>query len=186
MASTEEEAYRRIRESNPGLLICSDLLQQGHGFSLCRRAIQVVSDLKVLMVLSSEDLDVGSALDSGAMAVVCEEDFLSPEMEVMQSLLAAANNKKCVSNRARSRMKKPESIVESPQSLTQREKEILILMLKGASDRDISEHLLISIHTVKEYGKSIRRKYQVKSRLQLISALLGRRQAPAAAVPAAR
>ena len=127
MASTEEEAYRRIRESNPGLLICSDLLQQGHGFSLCRRAIQVVSDLKVLMVLSSEDFDVGSALDSGAMAVVCEEDFLSPEMEVMQSLLAAANNKKCVSNRARSRMKKPESIVESPQSLTQREKEILIL-----------------------------------------------------------
>ena len=127
MASTEEEAYRRIRESNPGLLICSDLLQQGHGFSLCRRAIQVVSDLKVLMVLSSEDLDVGSALDSGAMAVVCEEDFLSPEMEVMQSLLAAANNKKYVSNRARSRMKKPESIVESPQSLTQREKEILIL-----------------------------------------------------------
>ena len=120
MASTEEEAYRRIRESNPGLLICSDLLQQGHGFSLCRRAIQVVSDLKVLMVLSSEDFDVGSALDSGAMAVVCEEDFLSPEMEVMQSLLAAANNKKCVSNRARSRMKKPESIVESPQSLTQR------------------------------------------------------------------
>ena len=165
MVSTEEEAYLRIRESNPGL---------------------VVSDLKVLMVLSSEDLDVGSALDSGAMAVVCEEDFLSPEMEVMQSLLAAANNKKYVSNRARSRMKKPESIVESPQSLTQREKEILILMLKGASDRDISEHLLISIHTVKEYGKSIRRKYQVKSRLQLISALLGRRQAPAAAVPAAR
>ena len=165
MASTEEEAYRRIRESNPGL---------------------VVSDLKVLMVLSSEDLDVGSALDSGAMAVVCEEDFLSPEMEVMQSLLAAANNKKYVSNRARSRMKKPESIVESPQSLTQREIEILILMLKGASDRDISEHLLISIHTVKEYGKSIRRKYQVKSRLQLISALLGRRQAPAVAVPAAR
>ena len=165
MVSTEEEAYRRIRESNPGL---------------------VVSDLKVLMVLSSEDLDVGSALDSGAMAVVCEEDFLSPEMEVMQSLLAAANNKKYVSNRARSRMKKPESIVESPQLLTQREKEILILMLKGASDRDISEHLLISIHTVKEYGKSIRRKYQVKSRLQLISALLGRRQAPAAAVPAAR
>jgi DNA-binding CsgD family transcriptional regulator len=59
-------------------------------------------------------------------------------------------------------------------------------MLKGAADRDISEHLLISVHTVKEYGKSIRRKDNVKSRLQLISALLAGRQAPAAAVPAAR
>jgi DNA-binding NarL/FixJ family response regulator len=186
VATTEEEALRRVHQSNPGLMICSDQLEQGDGFSLCRRAIQAVGDLKVLMVLSSEDSDVGSALDSGAMAVVCEEDFLSPEMEVLQSLLAAANNKHYVSSRARSRMQKPESIVESPQSLTQREKEILILMLKGATDRDISEHLLISVHTVKEYGKSIRRKYNVKSRLQLISALLGQRQPPAAAVPAAR
>ena len=186
VASTEEEAFRRILQSSPGLLICSDQLEQGDGFSLCRRAIQAVGDLKVLMVLSSEDSDVGRALDSGAMAVVCEEDFLSPEMEVLQSLLAAANNKHYVSSRARSRMQKPESIVESPQSLTQREKEILILMLKGATDRDISEHLLISVHTVKEYGKSIRRKYNVKSRLQLISALLGRKPTPAAAVPAAQ
>ena len=83
-------------------------------------------------------------------------------------------------------MQKPELIVESPRSLTPREKEILILMLKGASDRDISDQLLISIHTVKDYGKSIRSKYQVKSRLQLISALLGRSQAPAATVSAAR
>ena len=182
VASTEEEAFLRIRQSSPGLLICSDQLEQGDGFSLCRRAIQAVGDLKVLMVLSSEDSDVGSALDSGAMAVVCEEDFLTPEMEVMQSLLAAANNKHYVSSRARSRMQKPESIVESPQSLTQREKEILILMLKGATDRDISEHLLISVHTVKEYGKSIRRKYRVKSRLQLISMLLGQRFASGAAL----
>ncbi len=57
---------------------------------------------------------------------------------------------------------------------------------KWASDQEIAEHLLISIHTVKEYGKNIRRKYQVKSRLQLISALLGRRQLPDAAGPSAR
>ena len=47
-------------------------------------------------------------------------------------------------------------------------------MLKGCSDQDISEQLRISIYTVKDYGKSIRKKYQVKSRLQLISSLLSR------------
>jgi len=187
VATTEEEALRRVRQSNPGLMICSDQLEQGDGFSLCRRAIKVVSDLKVLMVitsdgLTSDGLEVSRALDSGAMAVVCEQDFLSPEMEVMQSLLTAANNKYYVSSRARARMQKPELIVESPQSLTPREKEILILMLKGASDRDISDQLLISIYTVKDYGKSIRSKYQVKSRLQLISMLLGQRFASGAAL----
>lgn len=174
IASTEEEAYRRIRQSSPGMLICSDLMAEGNGFSLCRRAKQTVSDLRVLMVLTDADAQPDRALRSGATAIVMEEDFLAPEMEVMQSLLAAANNKSYISNRARARMLHGEATVESSESLTPREKEILTLLLKGASDREISDHLLISIHTVKEYGKSIRRKYQVKSRLQLISALLGR------------
>ena len=173
IASTEDEALRRIRQNNPGLLICSDQLAEGNGFSLCRRALQVVGDLRVLMVLMGDEANVDLALESGAMAVVCEDDFLSPEMEVMQSLLAAANCKHYVSSRARARMQKPTSLVESPQALTPREKEILVLLLKGASDLDIAEQLQISVYTVKEYGKSIRNKYQVKTRLQLISALLG-------------
>lgn len=46
--------------------------------------------------------------------------------------------------------------------------------------------LLISFYAVKDYGKTICSKYQVKSRLQLISALLGRSQAPTASVSSAR
>ena len=70
-------------------------------------------------------------------------------------------------------MQRPAVIVNSPQSLTPREQEVLVLLLQGSSDRDISDQLTISIHTVKEYGKSIRTKYQVKTRMQLISILLG-------------
>jgi len=33
VASTEEEAYRRIRHNNPGMLICSDQMAEGDGFS---------------------------------------------------------------------------------------------------------------------------------------------------------
>jgi NarL family two-component system response regulator LiaR len=174
IVTTEEEALCRIRQSNPGLLICSDILAEGNGFSLCRRAMKTVGDLKVLMVLTGDGADVALALESGAMAVVCEEDFMSPELEVMQSLLAAVNSKYYVSSRARLRMQNPDSLVESPNALTSREKDVLVLMLKGYSDQDISEKLSISIYTVKDYGKNIRKKYQVKSRLQLISSLLAR------------
>ena len=83
------------------------------------------------MVLTLPDADTHRALASCATAVVCEEDFLSPELEVMQSLLAAANNKAYVSIRARGRLREQEMLVESPQSLTQRENDILILLLKG-------------------------------------------------------
>jgi DNA-binding NarL/FixJ family response regulator len=91
ITTTEEEAIRRIRLNNPELLICSDTLAERNGFSLCRRDIQAVGDLRVLMVMTSDDADVNLAINNGAMEVVCEEDFLSPEIEVMQSLLAAAN-----------------------------------------------------------------------------------------------
>jgi DNA-binding CsgD family transcriptional regulator len=49
-----------------------------------------------------------------------------------------------------------------------------VLLLKGLSDVAIADALGISILTVKHYGKSIRVKYNVKTRIQLISALLGR------------
>lgn len=172
VASTEEEAFYRVSQSRPGMLFCSDQLAEGNGFSLCKRAIQAVDDLRVVMVCAGETVDVALALECGVMAVVCEDDFLSPEMEVMQSLLAAANKKCFVSSRAKARMIRPALIVDSPQSLTPREAEILALMLKGFTDKDISDKLLISVYTVKEYGKSIRAKYGVKTRLQLLSSLL--------------
>ena len=173
-ASTEEEALHRIRMNNPGLLICSDQLAEGNGFSLCRRAIQSVGDLKVLMVLTGDGVDVNLALESGAMAVVCENDFLSHEMEVLQSILAVTNGKKYISSLARSQMQKPGEFFEPGQSLTLRESEILVLLLKGLSDMQIADQTQLSIYTVKEHGKSIRRKYNVNTRLQLISSLLGR------------
>jgi DNA-binding CsgD family transcriptional regulator len=71
-------------------------------------------------------------------------------------------------------MRTPQAIVESPQSLTPREQEILVLLLKGLSDVAIAAALGISIHTANDYGKRIRVKYNVKTRVQLISALLGR------------
>ncbi len=70
------------------------------------------------MVLTGDGADVNLALESGAMAVVCEDDFLSPEMEVLQSILAVANGNKYISNLAKSRMQKPGAIFESSQSLT--------------------------------------------------------------------
>jgi DNA-binding NarL/FixJ family response regulator len=176
IASTEDEALGRIQQSKPGLLICSDQLAEGNGFSLCRRALDALSDLRVVMVMTTDRPDVQLAFDSGAMAVVCEDDFLSPEMDVMQSLLAVANNKTYVSGRARSRMITTAPITTTDQSLTDREREILTLMLQGRSDKQISEEINLSPDTVKWYGKSIRSKYNVKSRLQLIAMLLSTNQ----------
>jgi DNA-binding CsgD family transcriptional regulator len=63
--------------------------------------------------------------------------------------------------------------------LTPREEEILELIIQGCSDRQIAEQLQLTYETARTYGKTVRRKLGVKSRMELVgrsmNLLLGRR-----------
>ena len=55
--------------------------------------------------------------------------------------------------------------------LSGREMEVLSLICKGLPNKEISEKLFISEHTVKDHTKKILRKIGVNSRNQIISSL---------------
>ena len=74
--------------------------------------------------------------------------------------------------RYRSRQSEEESELERISSqfgLTNREKEILKLMIKGKRNKDIEEELFISKSTVKNHIHNIYEKMNVKSRLELLN-----------------
>ena len=50
--------------------------------------------------------------------------------------------------------------------ITQREKEILDLLIRGQSNQRIAKNLAISIHTVKAHIESIYRKFGVHNKVQ--------------------
>jgi DNA-binding NarL/FixJ family response regulator len=52
------------------------------------------------------------------------------------------------------------------------ENKVMELMIGGLSDREIAASLQLSFHTIRDYNKSIRNKYGVKSKLQLASIML--------------
>ncbi len=56
-------------------------------------------------------------------------------------------------------------------SLTDREREVVMLIYEGAGNSEISEKLFISLNTVKSHIKHIFRKLQVNSRLELIQVI---------------
>lgn len=58
---------------------------------------------------------------------------------------------------------------ELPSRLTEREKDIVRLVLQGLTNRDIQEKLFISSHTVKNHLYHIYQKLEVKNRYELIS-----------------
>ena len=55
------------------------------------------------------------------------------------------------------------------ESLTSREYQVLQLLLNGASNREIADHLVLSMNTVKRHVLNICRKFVVRSRAQLIA-----------------
>lgn len=52
-------------------------------------------------------------------------------------------------------------------TLTNREKQIVELIVKGLSNKEIAEQLFISIHTVKAILENIYEKYDIHNRVQL-------------------
>jgi DNA-binding CsgD family transcriptional regulator len=55
--------------------------------------------------------------------------------------------------------------------ITQREKEILVLVLQGKANREIEKELFVSYKTVKSHLYNIYQKMEVKNRLQLMNAV---------------
>ena len=62
--------------------------------------------------------------------------------------------------------------IESLDSLTKREEEVLQMLLQGASNRKIAKELFISESTVKTHVRNILSKFNVSSRVELLSLVL--------------
>lgn len=59
-------------------------------------------------------------------------------------------------------------------TFTEREEEVLALLIQGATNREIAAHLTVSEGTVKKHIANICNKLGVKSRTQVVATLMGR------------
>lgn len=50
--------------------------------------------------------------------------------------------------------------------LTNREKEVLLLLIQGKNNKEIAKELIISTHTAKTHVGAILRKFEVKNKVQ--------------------
>lgn len=58
---------------------------------------------------------------------------------------------------------RPEEEVDGQEALSQREKEIVICVVKGMTNKEMAENLFLSIHTVITHRRNISRKLQIHS-----------------------
>ena len=136
-------------------LICLDLkLPDTHGVSGIRELKQTYPDVPLLVLTASPAMDYEDlAIEAGADAFVEKSAGATEITNTLKAFL----------------VQEFDGETDSPTSLgklSKRQKQLLVLLDKGLSNRDIAENLQISEHTVKVHLWRLFRRLNVKSRSQ--------------------
>jgi DNA-binding NarL/FixJ family response regulator len=133
-------------------LICLDLkLPDSHGVSGVRELRQQMPDVPIVVLSASDARDYEDlALEAGAQAFVAKSAGAAEIGRTLRALL----------------IKDTDEITPPPEKLSKRQKQLVVMLDRGLSNRDIADELQISEHTVKVHLWRLFRRLNVKSRSQ--------------------
>ncbi|QDQ91638.1 response regulator transcription factor [Rhodococcus sp. WB9] len=170
-AGTGEEAVDAVSTFRPQLVTMDLALGTGiDGVEAIRRIRQVDRNLPVLVFTTYDtDADVVRAIDAGAIGYLLKD---STPQEIFAAVRGAAAGQSVLSPPVASRllqqMQRPEA------ALTPREAELLTLLAKGMTNKELGKALFISEATVKTHLAHIYAKLGVDTRAAAVSVALRR------------
>jgi len=170
-AGTGEEAVDAVSTCRPQLVTMDLALGAGiDGVEAIRRIRQVDRALPVLVFTTYDtDADVVRAIDAGAIGYLLKD---STPQEIFAAVRGAAAGQSVLSPPVASRllqqMQRPE------EALTPREAELLTLLAKGMTNKELGKALFISEATVKTHLAHIYAKLGVDTRAAAVSVALRR------------
>lgn len=170
-AGTGEEAVDAVTTHRPRLVTMDLALGSGiDGVEAIRRIRQVDRNLPVLVFTTYDtDADVVRAIDAGAIGYLLKD---STPQEIFAAVRGAAAGQSVLSPPVASRllqqMQRPE------EALTPREAELLTLLAKGMTNKELGKALFISEATVKTHLAHIYSKLGVDTRAAAVSVALRR------------
>jgi len=171
-AGSGEEALRVLESLEPDRLphiILMDLMMPGmDGVEATRAILARWPDIRVVVLTSFlEDDKVLAAIEAGATSYVLKT--VSAE-ELIYALNGAVRGMPVMTgevSQALTRGLRQRTAQEAGDGLTEREKEVLLLIAEGRSNKEIAEELHISIKTVKTHVSNLLMKCGLEDRTQL-------------------
>jgi len=152
-------------------------MPRSSGIDACRAMKAAGPSAKIVMLtISDEEEDLFEAIKAGASGYLLKDIPLDEVAESVravdggQSLINPSMAAKLITEFAtlakREADEQPEQLPVP--KLTDREMEVLKLVAKGASNRDIAKALFISENTVKNHVRNILEKLQIHSRMEAV------------------
>ena len=165
--TTEAEALEALKLSVPDFLFVTDDLEAGSGISLVKQTKSICPDSVALLFLRTETKSlVHDAVEAGADGVMFvsslggrgDGDFmgalrttLSGDIYYPRDVLKAAD----YANDPKQKL---------PTDITKKETEVLACLASGSTNKEIAEHLYVSLETVKSHVSAVIGKLGVRNR----------------------
>lgn len=170
-ASTGEEAISKSEVLQPDIILMDIQMPGVNGIEATRRIAHASPNVGIIIVTMFEDDDsVFSAMRAGARGYILKE---ADKAEVLRAIRAVASGEAIFSPAIARRMvhffSRPQPApVQTFPELTKREREILDLIARGENNTSISQHLVLSPHTVRNHISNIFSKLQIADRAEAI------------------
>jgi len=171
--SSGVECIQRTSELNPDVILLDTEISECD----CIEAIQCINKQSsapriIMLTHSLEDQDLFSSLKAGARAYISKdtkvEDLIGTitRVSVGEVIITAPMASKLLQEFVLLEESKDEKRQKYDVSLSEREAEVLALVAKGRSNREIAGALFITVNTVKVHLSKILEKLHVRNRLQ--------------------
>ncbi|WP_102029266.1 response regulator transcription factor [Salirhabdus sp. Marseille-P4669] len=168
-ASDGEEGVRLALELRPDIILMDLVMKEMDGIEATRRIIQEWPEAKIIIVTSFlDDEKVYPALEAGATSYMLKT---SKANEIANAIRSTFEGQSILEPEVTGKiMTKMRQKTNSPlhEQLTEREKEVLLLMTEGKSNQEIADELFIALKTVKVHVSNILGKLEVQDRTQAV------------------
>ncbi len=169
------EAVHRAEEMAPDVVVMDVRMPKSTGIEAARRIRERLPDTKVIMLtVSDSEEDLYAAVKAGASGYLLKEISIE---ELADAVRAVARGHSLISPSMASKLLSEfNALVQQAEerhrsllpNLTDRELDVLKLVAKGLSNREISEELYISENTVKNHVRNILEKLHLHSRMEAV------------------
>ena len=172
-AEDGEDAVAKAEEFAPDVVLMDVRMPRLSGIEATRTIRDVIPTARILMLtVSDEEEDLYEAVKAGANGYLLKEISIE---EVADAIRAVVQGQSLISPSMASKLltefntlaKRAEAQYPAPR-LTERELEVLKLVAKGMSNREIGDSLFISDNTVKNHVRSILEKLHLHSRMEAV------------------
>jgi two-component system NarL family response regulator len=166
------DAVERIVDLVPDLVLMDVRMPGVSGIEATRRVRELVPSVKVaILTVSESDDDLFAAVRAGATGYLLKEVSIE---ELPDAVRAVARGHSLISPSMASRLlgefnalsRRVEEQSGNAPRLSDRELEVLRLVARGLSNKDIAAELVIAENTVKNHVRNILEKLQLRSRME--------------------